>query len=93
MICPFCAEIGWVSKVYPEGCSQKLLGGNPEFYDEEGKYHYHDRAVVERQFRCSNGHRWLVVWQERCTNPLCGWPNEEPEIRQLEGRRAHQDEG
>lgn len=69
MICPTCKEAGEKSTVYPGMSTSTCLFCQP-FYDEDGKYHDHDRNIVSTSYSCSNGHNWGVSTPRTC---WCGW--------------------
>ena len=71
MICPECAKVGMTSRVYP-GVGSQTLVYYPPFYDEQGRYHDHDRNTTTTDYTCSNGHVWAEArMPEKC---WCGWP-------------------
>jgi hypothetical protein len=56
MICEKCNELGLTSKLFLDGgCSVTCIGING-YYDDTGKYHYHDSNITTISFKCSNGH-------------------------------------
>lgn len=63
--CPTCRAENRKSKVYPGACSSTLLGFTP-FYDEEGRYHYHNPNTSNCSFQCSNGHQWNESEVAKC---------------------------
>jgi len=69
MICPECRTEGKRSKVYP-GASRRTQLFCPPFYDEDGKYHNHDRNTTRTQYSCSEGHHWEETERGEC---WCGW--------------------
>lgn len=76
MICPTCASEGQKSRVYP-GASFTTAMGAHQFYDEDGRYHFHDPNTAYTQYRCSNGHSWQETSRAPC--PTCGdWRTEKP---------------
>lgn len=68
MKCEKCVEEGTTSEVYPGGGTSTLMYC-PPYYDEQGKYHHHDRNTHTTDYRCSNGHRWKLSEQGMC--PSC----------------------
>ncbi len=76
MKCPECIKEGLKSSVCPGGSSTTLLCC-PPFYDEDGKYHDHDRNWTTYDFTCSNGHIWAESSQGSC---WCGWPEKKERV-------------
>lgn len=71
MICSTCKENDLRSTVtlvaVPSKVDAKLV---KEFYDEHGKYHYHDSNVHSKVFHCSQGHTTIEHPKHGC--PQCG---------------------
>jgi hypothetical protein len=40
------------------------------FYDGEGRHHYHDPNTHTVNYSCSNGHQWTEKTSGSC---WCGW--------------------
>lgn len=59
MICEKCKELGVTSKMFLSGGSVTRAGTN-SYYDENGKYHYHNSNVSTTSFNCSNGHSGII---------------------------------
>lgn len=67
MICPKCKEEGNTSKVY-SGYGMTTCAGTMSYYDEQGKYHYHDSNITTSQATCSNGHRITMKSSSKCSS-------------------------
>jgi hypothetical protein len=66
--CPQCVGAGERSQV-DIGPTQKMTIGNARrFYDEDGKWHFHDSQPTRHTYNCSRGHRWFVDKFEKCPN-------------------------
>jgi len=76
-ICPFCAREGRKSQLRP-GISFKTAMYFAPYYDEEGKYHFHDGNMTTTDFGCSNGHRFDYRRKGYCS---CGWSGGLNEIK------------
>ena len=78
MICPKCEASGGRSRVYvtPGGISTAMA--YQPYYDEEGRYHYHDGNSFTQTWACSEGHSGAIVGANRC---WCGWVGREERIR------------
>ena len=74
MICLKCKENGLKSIIRP-GASSSTLIYNCPYYDEDGKYHYHDMNTTTTNYTCSNGHQWVIVSSRQSC--WCGWPDNE----------------
>ena len=70
MVCLECRKLGITSRVYP-GIGSQTLVYYPPFYDEQGRYHDHDRNTTITDYTCSNGHAWMTHTSGSC---WCGWP-------------------
>lgn len=70
MICPKCKAENKKSCVYEEYISHTDLLYAP-FYDEEDKYHVHDKNIIVVYYECTNGHQWSETGQRKC--PSCNW--------------------
>lgn len=68
MKCPVCIEKELKSNVYPGVGSCTAMYCQP-YYDEDGKYHHHDRNTSTYSYSCSQGHRWSVSSKGKC--PSC----------------------
>lgn len=69
MKCKECEKLGLKSKVYSSTKAVTCMGSSP-FYDENGKYHYHDMTTIFTDYQCSNGHDWTEMSNSKC---WCGW--------------------
>ena len=67
MICPKCKDLGIKSTV-TQGSTYTTAMYCPPYYDEEGKFHIHDRNHKNTQFYCSMGHKISVVLSNKCMN-------------------------
>jgi len=86
VICPFCKNNGDKSQVFPGGSSQTLMA-NHEFFDEEGKHHFHDSNWTTTNFLCSKGHHWVSKTRSRC---FCEGGGVEEQITRLFPKEAHE---
>lgn len=68
MKCLTCQKEGKKSMVYI-GISTSTCMGIQEYYDEEGRYHYHDPNYITANYSCSNGHTWSEARKKEC--PSC----------------------
>jgi hypothetical protein len=78
--CPFCNVDGIKSRVNVGGSMSTAMGANG-YYDEEGKYHYHDPNKRSTEYSCSQGHRWIESRSSPCSH--CDFGHEKPTVRQL----------
>lgn len=69
MKCPECKKAKLKSRVYPGIGSATLMYCRP-FYDEDGKYHFHDLNTTTTSYSCSQGHDWVETTKGSC---WCGW--------------------
>jgi hypothetical protein len=74
MKCPTCVAEGKKSTV-SVGIGMTTCAYYTPFYDEDGKYHYHDGNITTTELSCSNGHTWAQRSGNSC---WCGWTNEVP---------------
>lgn len=65
MHCPECKKLDQKSTVY-EGSQQRTLMAINTFYDEDGKYHRHDRNTTTISYSCSAGHAWQEEFRSIC---------------------------
>ena len=65
MKCPQCVELGLKSTI-SVGVSMTTCMYFSPFYDEEGRYHNHDKNTTTTQMKCSNGHEWAESTQPKC---------------------------
>ncbi len=72
MKCPECEKENLESIIYKKGNSSTLVNYMP-FYDKEGNYHNHDKNIATSDYKCSNGHRFIIKSSGSC---WCGWKNE-----------------
>ena len=67
MICPKCKELGKTSTI-------QILDGfvtsamSTSYYDEVGRYHYHDVNNHVQNYLCSNGHSISVSFKTKCNS-------------------------
>ena len=69
ILCNSCWMGGQTSKVYPEFPPQIHTSENI-FYDEDGRFHVHEKLSASTKYRCSKGHTWTLQVQGQC---WCGW--------------------
>jgi NAD-dependent SIR2 family protein deacetylase len=69
MRCPQCMAMGQKSTVRI-GAGVVTEMAVRTFYDEEGRYHYHNPNKHSRHLKCSNGHEWTERERNKC--PTCG---------------------
>lgn len=65
MKCQKCVEQGLESKVYV-GTTMTTLAYSAPFYDENGRYHYHNPNTTTTEYRCSNGHSFTETMTPVC---------------------------
>lgn len=70
MKCPHCVEKNLKSSIQKADAGHTTALSCPPYYDEEGKYHYHDSNVETSNYQCSNGHRFT---KKRTGSCWCGW--------------------
>lgn len=70
MKCPVCVREGKKSVLY-EGFMSSTCGAVQNFYDEEGRSHFHNPNANCSNFNCSNGHQLSYVRASRCGVPGC----------------------
>lgn len=68
MKCPECVASDQKSTVRV-GMSYSTCMGTQTYYDEDGKYHFHDPNSTSTNYSCSNGHSWSEVAKAKC--PSC----------------------
>lgn len=83
MICPKCKEENKKSKLYIGIGTTTTAGGMPPYYDEEGKYHYHDPNATTSNYSCSNGHNFFVSKVKECS--ACDYGKASEKITYREG--------
>lgn len=69
MKCSVCVSEGKKSTIRG-GITRTSAAYCAPFYDEDGKYHHHDRNRRTAHYTCSNGHSWSEVSINEC---WCGW--------------------
>jgi hypothetical protein len=74
MKCKICEEQGLKSKLY-SGYGAVTCMGVGDYYDEDGKHHYHDPNDTTIDYSCSNGHEYRVVYKNKCHS--CDYGKEE----------------
>jgi len=72
MKCPECEALGLKSTLIIDSIFSTCMGSSQFFYDEDGKYHAHDRNYKTRRQHCSLGHVTVVEIENKC---WCGWSN------------------
>lgn len=84
MKCPVCVKNGEKSTLHG-GLGMSTLLYCPPFYDEEGIYHNHDSNTTTYDYRCSNGHEFIVSGRKACPSypENCDYSGSE-EIRVIE---------
>ena len=65
MKCPECVKESKRSRVNI-GTSSTTCMGVQWYYDEEGRYHYHDPNTITTSYSCSEGHRWTERSKREC---------------------------
>lgn len=76
--CEHCEAAGRPHKVIDLGQRSTAMHPNP-YWDEDGRYHVHDRNHVTRTFQCR---RCYYTWHETtytqpCPSPTCDFGKEE----------------
>lgn len=67
--CPVCKKEKKKSKFYiSQMGTSTLMGFEAPFYDEEGKYHYHNPNLSTVQWWCSRGHQGTITYGNKCPN-------------------------
>jgi len=74
LFCPVCKAKGWTSVVREKG-SSAVMGPVDKYYDEEGKYHYHDPSYIKQEYECDQRHKWEQI--ESASKCWCGWNAED----------------
>ena len=80
MKCPECERQGMVSKLYLQYGPTTDMATH-EFYDEEGKYHFHDPNSSTTIFKCTNRHVGAISQSRKC--PSCDYGDREPRVQIL----------
>jgi ribosomal protein L37E len=80
MKCPECEKSGAKSVLHMDGGGIVTDVCNHSFYDEEGHRHYHDHNPMTECGECSNGHKVVVLHDNKC--PFCDF-GETTKIREL----------
>lgn len=57
LFCPICVKESNKSTVFI-GLSMTTLMCTQEYYDEDGKYHFHNPNTITTEYSCSNGHKF-----------------------------------
>jgi len=73
MICDQCKAENKKSTITPASYAAITAMCHIQYWDEDGKHHYHDPNIRTQSFSCSNGHDWKQNTYNRC---WCGWANE-----------------
>lgn len=75
MICGKCQILGVKSTINVDHnmMSCLVLHHHNEFYDEDGKHHFHENVCNQNldTATCSNNHRWQIIKIAKCNN--CDW--------------------
>lgn len=71
MKCKECVKENLKSQVSIGSTTTTCMGYN-NYYDEDGKYHFHNPNIVSTEMRCTNGHTWSEKSKPSC---WCGWKN------------------
>jgi len=66
----FKCEVCGSNKFYELSHISTMLG-SPSWHIMDGVKHNHDYNKHVRTFKCSNGHKWDIVYHEAC--PACGF--------------------
>lgn len=73
MHCPECDKLGMVS-VFWSGSSEPGQPRTRIYYDELGQEHAHTPGK-KQPFWCSNGHKFICIWEETCSINSLKWSN------------------
>lgn len=73
MICEQCKSEGKKSTIIANGGGMTTLACTHDYYDEDGKRHYHDPNYSIHGYQCSNGHTWTTRSYSSC---WCGYNKE-----------------
>ena len=65
MKCPECEKENKKSFVYIGYATSTCMCIN-QFYDEEGKHHYHNPNITTQHYTCSNEHAWTENINSHC---------------------------
>lgn len=65
MICEQCKQDGKTSRV-SRGLTYVTAMGYDQYYDENGKEHFHDPNKRTTSFACSNGHQFEITRIPKC---------------------------
>lgn len=65
MKCKQCNEEGLTSRVEVGPGFRTAMCAVP-YYDEQGRYHYHDPNTSTYTYQCSNGHEWSESSTSHC---------------------------
>ena len=72
MRCPECERTGQPSRLYMPDCyGSTAMGGSQEYYDEDGRHHYHNVNRSSGQANCSSGHTLTVRLSTKCPAEGC----------------------
>lgn len=70
LVCSTCAAGGERSVVHDPGGGWATAMIVHEYYDEDGRHHYHDPNTMSVTYSCSRGHRWTEGVRTAC---WCGY--------------------
>jgi len=82
IICPECERAGQKSVMQVEKSKYYGNRGAERFYDEEGRYHVHDKGYSISRLKCSSGHK--IELTEPITCASCGWSFFGPILEKVE---------
>ena len=77
MRCPQCVAEGEKSTLHMAGGGVVTDMVVHQFYDEEGKHHYHDPNGMAESGRCSRGHNLVRIHSTECRAPGCSFGDPE----------------
>nr|QBK92723.1 MAG: hypothetical protein LCPAC401_03610 [Pithovirus LCPAC401] len=73
MKCQKCVQEGLTSKVNSQGGGSTTFMGINYFYDEDGRYHYHDPNITTQLYYCDKQHSWKQTSSMECPVKDCKW--------------------
>ena len=74
MICSKCKEMGQKSTI-SGGSGYRTAMYFAPYYDEDGKYHYHNGNICTSHYTCSKGHSIKIIDSSKC--PSCDFGHEQ----------------
>lgn len=81
-ICPTCKVLGLKSQLIEIFNGYGSLGQSNTYYDEEGKYHYHNPNASITVYRCSVGHESKYYKHNGCS--ICNYSTGETRFVSVE---------